>query len=40
MDYLKKYPKRYFSQFIAIELGNTIKQQLKVRDYIMKKILI
>jgi hypothetical protein len=39
MDYLKKYPKRYFSQFIAIELGNTVKQQLKVRDYIMKKIL-
>jgi hypothetical protein len=34
MDYLKKYPKKYFSPFIAIELENSIKTQLKVKDYI------
>jgi hypothetical protein len=33
-DYLKKYPKNYFSNLIAIELENSIKDQLLVKDYI------
>jgi hypothetical protein len=38
MDYLKNYPKKYFSDIIAIELENTIKEQLKVRDYLIEEI--
>ncbi|MDP3995863.1 MAG: hypothetical protein Q8P74_01290 [bacterium] len=38
MDYLKKYPKKYFSDIIAIELENSIKEQLKIKDYLIKKI--
>jgi len=33
-DYLKKYPKGYFSNFIAIELESSLKDQLKVIEYI------
>jgi hypothetical protein len=40
MDYLKKYPARYFSKFIAIELENSIKMQLKIKDYLIKKLKI
>lgn len=36
LDYLKKYPQNYFSPVIAIELENTIKEQLRARDYIEK----
>jgi len=35
LDYLKKYPANYFSSFIAIELENSIKEQLKAKDYIL-----
>lgn len=38
LDYLRKYPKIYFSQILAIELENTIEKQLKARDYLIKKI--
>lgn len=34
LDYLKSYPKNYFSPFIAIELENTIMDQLKVINYV------
>lgn len=34
LDYLKNYPRKYFAPYIAIELENSIKEQLKVRDYI------
>ena len=34
LDYLKRYPANYFSSFIAIELENSIQEQLKIRDYI------
>ncbi len=34
-DYLKKYPARYFSKIIALELENSLKEQLAARDYIM-----
>lgn len=34
MDYLKRYPRKYFSQFIALEVENSIKEQLKIIDYI------
>jgi len=35
LDYLKKYPANYFSDFMAIELENSIEEQLKVKDYII-----
>ena len=38
LDYLKNYPKEYFAPFISVELDNTIKEQLKVIDYIKKII--
>ena len=36
LDYLKRYSLKYFSPFIAIELANSIKDQLKTRDYIIE----
>lgn len=33
-DYLKKYPKEYFPEIIALELENSIKEQLKAKKYI------
>ena len=36
LDYLKKYPLKYFSPYIAIELENSLKEQLEARDYIKK----
>lgn len=38
LDYLKNFPKRYFSSIIAIELENTIKKQLEVRDHLIDRI--
>lgn len=35
LDYLKNYPAKYFSNFIALELENDLKTQLKARDYIL-----
>lgn len=37
-DYLKTYPKSYFSEIIAIELENNIKEQLAAKKYIEKVI--
>ncbi len=36
MDYLKNYPAKFFPPVIAIELENSLKEQLKIRDYIVK----
>lgn len=33
-DYLKKFPKKYFSEFCAIEVANTLEEQLKAKEYI------
>jgi len=33
-DYLKDIPRRYFSQRIALEVGNPIPEQLKFCDYV------
>lgn len=35
-DYLKNYPKKYFSNYIALELENTLEEQLKAKDYILE----
>lgn len=35
-DYLKEYPKEFFSQFCAIEVENSLAEQLKAIDYIIK----
>ena len=35
LDYLKRYPLKYFGGFVAIEMENSIKEQLKIKDYIM-----
>jgi len=34
VDYLKNFPKEFFSPVIAIELENSLKKQLKVKKYI------
>ncbi|MFW6282932.1 MAG: hypothetical protein ACOC1P_02660, partial [Minisyncoccales bacterium] len=34
LDYLKNYPLKYFSEFIAIELENSLKKQLEAKKYI------
>ena len=36
LDYLKKYPLSYFSDCIAVELENTLEEQLKVKEEIIK----
>ncbi len=33
-DYLKKYPLRFFSKYIALELTNELSEQLKAIEYI------
>lgn len=33
-DYLKQYPKEFFSRYCAIELENSLKEQIKAIDYI------
>ncbi|MCX6791280.1 MAG: hypothetical protein NTV62_03785 [Candidatus Gribaldobacteria bacterium] len=34
-DYLKNYPLEYFSNFVAIEVDNSLKEQVQVIDYIV-----
>ncbi len=34
LDYLKKYPLKYFSNFVAIELENDLTEHLKIKKYI------
>lgn len=34
LDYLKNYPRKYFSNYIALELENDLKTQLEAKDYI------
>ncbi len=36
LDYLKNYPQEYFSPFCALELENSLEEQLKAKDYILK----
>ncbi|MDD5606674.1 MAG: hypothetical protein PHN37_02320 [Candidatus Pacebacteria bacterium] len=38
LDYLKKYPLNYFSKYIAIELENNLKEQIKIKKYILKNV--
>jgi len=38
LNYLKKYPLKYFSNIIAIELENSIKEQLEIREHIINLI--
>lgn len=38
LDYLKNYPRALFSDFIAIEVENSLKEQLQAIDYIIKLI--
>jgi hypothetical protein len=33
-DYLKSYPEKYFSKYCALELENSLKEQLEAKDYI------
>ena len=35
-DYLKEIPKFLFGRYIALEVNNSIKEQIKFRDYILK----
>jgi len=34
LDYLKEFPQEYFGEYIAIELGNDVATQLKIKEYI------
>lgn len=38
LDYLKNYPQEYFPEFMAIELENSLAEQLKVKEYLTKFI--
>lgn len=38
LDYLKNYPVKYFGKFAALEMENSIKEQLEAKDYIIKWI--
>lgn len=38
LDYLKKYPFSYFSDYVAIELENTLTEQLKIKKAIEEVI--
>jgi len=35
-DYLKNYPQKYFPPIIALELENSLEEQLQVKEYIEK----
>lgn len=35
LDYLKNYPAEYFGKFSALEMENSIKEQLEAKDYII-----
>lgn len=34
LDYLQRYPLNYFSELVALELENTIEEQLKAKEYL------
>ena len=36
LDYLKEIPKKFFGKIIALEMYNTIEEQLKFKKYIVK----
>jgi len=36
LDYLKKYPKSFFPAIIALELENSLAEQLKIKEYLEK----
>lgn len=38
LDYLKKYPAEYFGKFAALEMENSIKEQLEARNYVLTYI--
>ena len=38
LDYLKNYPLKYFSSYIAIELENSLEEQLEAGEYVRKII--
>lgn len=35
LDYLKRYPRSYFPPVIALELENSLAEQLKIRDHLV-----
>jgi hypothetical protein len=40
LDYLKKYPLWYFGAYVALEMENSLEEQLKAKDYIIKLLKI
>lgn len=38
LNYLKHYPHHYFSQFCALELENSLKEQIEAIEYILKNV--
>ena len=35
-DYLKNYPQKYFPPIVALELENSLEEQLKAKDYVLR----
>ena len=40
LDYLKQYPASYFGEYLALEMENSLKEQLKAKEYIIKLLKI
>jgi hypothetical protein len=38
LDYLKFFPRNYFSRYICLEMGNPIRQQLELKKYAAKML--
>ncbi len=34
LDYLRNYPEKFFSSFLALELENSFSQQVKIKEYL------
>lgn len=39
-NYLKKYPANFFGEYAALELENSIREQLEAKNYIIKLLMI
>ncbi len=36
LNYLKRYPLKYFGKYLALEMENSVEEQLKAKEYIIK----
>lgn len=38
MDYLKNYPQEFFPEYMAIELENSLEEQIEIKKYLQNII--